>query len=122
VREIKFRAWDSKNKLMLNPDENNDNNLCVPCCDYNYDYAEYLQYTGLKDCDGIEIYEGDIIKFFYNENKVYKKIIKFECGMFITTFDGISGNSLYSTCTRVNHPKMYIIGNIYENPELLLEK
>lgn len=90
-----------------------ENNLSVPACDYNYDCAEYLQYTGIKDCNNVEIYEGDIIENFLTDRFEIKYIedkARFSIGK-----DNINKNI-------INSERIKVIGNIYENPELLLEK
>ena len=66
-------------------------------------FEPIMQYTGLKDKNGIDIYEGDIIK---NWDTIY--IVKYEI------YDNMQGFSIDS-----DDFNLEIIGNIYENPELL---
>lgn len=85
------------------------------------------QYTGLKDENGKEIYEGDIVEFSYDvfngnfDTKIGKGIVKFIAGAFqiktieIEDIDNIEYFTLYS----VNEDDIEVIGNIYDNPELL---
>jgi uncharacterized phage protein (TIGR01671 family) len=54
MREIKFRAWDLDEKKMVN---------CEPLTKRELEAYNFMQYTGLFDKNGKEIYEGDIIKF-----------------------------------------------------------
>ena len=68
------------------------------------------QYTGLKDKNGKEIYEGDIVEYEDEINDIledYRGIVEFEDGIF--TFDGGNPISCYD--------EYEVIGNIYENPE-----
>ena len=79
MREIKFRAWDFVNKIM-------DEDIFIDGAGNAYDYASMtyntpnteiqrcefpvMQYTGLKDKYGVEIYEGDILSYFGFEYEV----------------------------------------------------
>ncbi len=67
------------------------------------------QYTNLKDKDGIEIYERDIIKFEYSKDQFYKGIV--------TQHE--SGKWLYGNLTLFDRDGRVLIGNRFENPELL---
>lgn len=104
-REIKFRAWNSKkNKMEI---------------DVYKEYDDLMQYTGLKDNNGKEIYEGDIVKITYGLSKA---IIGFSKGAFIM----YNGNSniylLYDNFIENGIMGNWeVVGNIYEKPELLKE-
>lgn len=109
-REIKFRAWDKKEKKMIYPtfitnDKKDD------------DYI-YLQYTGLEDKNGIEIYEGDIVDFRHGERKLY---IAFNLGQWSMCGCLNEPNKDYRNLDHyVNHDgPIEVIGNIYDNLDLL---
>ena len=115
MREIRFRAWDKKTKSMFN-------NAYV---DLNYGKLELqmvkdailLQYTGLKDKQGKEIYEGDILVRDYGFHKSYMQIIWDEDR---ATFGSIPARPYtYADINREQMSQCEIIGNIYENPELV---
>jgi uncharacterized phage protein (TIGR01671 family) len=104
-RQIKFRLWDKGlNKMSYSSlhSISFDGKLQYGNADFSEYGAEIMQYTGLKDRHGIEIYEGDIVKF-QSYGGHYE--VKFEDGSFIPREIAIHKNE--------------IIGNIYSNPELL---
>lgn len=75
------------------------------------------QYTGLKDKSGVEIYEGDILYYIPSDTSINNRIVEFESGAFWGTLIR-SGFAKMLSDTNANSE---VIGNIYENPELLKE-
>ena len=103
MKTIKFNYWNNKEKKMyLQPEGGWDN---FPQLLNEGD--EYLQFTGLLDKNGKEIYESDLIIFNSQEKKNRVEWLKDGCW-------GINGHPLGLAASQAE-----IIGNIYENPELL---
>ena len=110
MREIKFRAWDKEYKQF-------QESFLLPIHDCNSALEPRCvlqQYTGLKDKNDVEIYEGDIVQIFPRYNGICKVI--FNKGSF-----GVEGK-LYASNRLDLSFGVEVIGNIYENPELLNTK
>jgi uncharacterized phage protein (TIGR01671 family) len=128
-REIKFKAWDNHGKKFI------ENEFAMSWCNgkvinivgvsYNkheeddpYEDVTFCQYTGLLDKNGKEIYEGDVIakmiSIGIDEPKIlHKGEVVFHYGGFCMEYEGY-----YFPLSR-QHGGCEIIGNIYENPDLL---
>ncbi|MFR2528735.1 MAG: YopX family protein [Clostridium paraputrificum] len=128
MKEIKFRAWDKELNRMCDVIQLGVRDIIVNSIEEDgisgflpIDRFEIMQYTGLKDKNGTEIYEGDIVKYTSElENGIFE--VKYgKCrfyGLWIeANFMGIATDLFYLGCSN----ELEVIGNIYENPELLEE-
>lgn len=125
-REIKFRLWNNvesggsrmfydteqvmeclKQQLLF---ENKEHKYHKLGYDHIGDGSVFMQYTGLKDEKGIEIYEGDIMQY-----GVMKKPVVFSCGSFGVVNQHPDGQSFGSYQIQNG----IVIGNVHQNPELL---
>lgn len=115
MREVKFRAWNKKVKGFVLVDhiasftDKEEGKLNI------MDGVHLMQYTGFKDKNGVEIYEGDIVtKNIYwdvQKTKLVRFTVKFIYGCFM--LEDRDNRRYY--ISKYNE----IIGNIYENKELL---
>lgn len=146
MREIKFRMWgiDAFHDYDPNTKYDEDGNAlprmissdalcfeeCKPLCDLlrDTDEAKFMQYTGLKDARGTEIYEGDIVTIgipkpgskdilygvvcWNDEEAKFSVYWKYER----PPEDELASVPLSLGCAV---RMLYIMGNIYENPDLL---
>lgn len=119
MREIKFRAWIKEVDEIREVEYINfwKKKISYPhkfCKEYylnaDFDEIELMEYTGLKDMDGKEIYEGDIL--FESFREEYFKVV-FENGSFRAEADG------YSLDLEDYAHICEVVGNIYENAELM---
>lgn len=125
MREIKFRAWDKEYKSMHEASyiDWHENEVGYDKGNYytNLDSCILMQYTGLRDKNGVEIYEGDIIGREKDDTKscVSHHVVEWHD----TGFMGrqvCSYSSYIGLVVWTQHKDGYVVlGNIYENPELL---
>lgn len=134
MREIKFRAWDKEKKKWLSFDEGDPIQhdytgfstlgYWVEVFDFDEDRVVLMQYTGLKDKNGVDIYEGDVLKMAVSKFVPDEDGFDWEEIIVEVYFD--SGGFWYKGAGRMDHNWHFhnqnereVIGNKYENPELL---
>lgn len=127
-RIIKFRAYDNAQTTtgMMSPEE---------CLKHFYDcyeiglnpfedkYLNWMQFTGIYDMNGKEIYEGDIVKDignFKKEENIRRVVYITECAGFVLREQDDYFNRTIGANNKGECSHLEVIGNIYENPELLL--
>lgn len=121
MREVKFRAWDEYYSRMY---EVHTVDISIPPLLTVWPKDPYesiaihqehlMQYTGLKDKNGVEIYEGDVVKFI---GWGYTGYVAFENCEFITKNNMDKDYAL----SPKDGTDFEVIGNIHEHPELLQE-
>ena len=127
MREIKFRAWDKKAKKMSEPFNliKEEEILGLDRINLYFYDCELMQYIGLKDESNREIYEGDVLEFRWFVFREKKRIVGFveykepEFGVRIISPRDIKHKLRSLVAPVLNQVQFKIIGNIYENSELL---
>jgi uncharacterized phage protein (TIGR01671 family) len=139
-RPLKFRVWDIRHEKMGTLDSWNgvgeEGKYCYVTCYVSggnshhaliqNEDAEIMQFTGLLDKNGKEIYEGDIVECWFPSTKVvpqkFNASVTFYEGMYIIATLNGEPASLRDAIVSSNNEKkgLEIIGNIYENEDLLV--
>lgn len=117
TREIKFREWNNTTKKM----DYDPTGYCSGSFDQGdfqvndiFSHNKFTQYIGLKDKNGTEIYEGDIVR--------YSDALQFEVKWVGSGFWLVSERFSDAEPTSTMCAALKVIGNIYENQELLEDK
>jgi uncharacterized phage protein (TIGR01671 family) len=130
VREIKFRAWDEKWKRWIAPRDisiyGDGTQYFDRRSDPDGDVIEtavegqcaLMQYTGLKDKNGREIYEGDVFGLCDPEDQSVFTLV-FQDGSFRKGYKRWNPKIPFLPLDDWDMDNFQVIGNIYENPELL---
>ncbi|MBS4082944.1 MAG: hypothetical protein KGZ73_05290 [Rhizobiales bacterium] len=112
MRELKFRAWNNRKKEWIDPRTfacTKEGVFAVRGLATNW--VHIMQFTGLFDCTGREIYDGDILRHVPDGNAPHWPVVV-RWDLFAWWY----GNDLLKPTVDATHQ---VIGNIYENPELL---
>lgn len=134
-REIEYRCWDKIKKEWVLKDiyfgidgrilEKEYQGFLEPT-----DIFEVSQWTGLRDSKGVKVFEGDVVGKIRNDKIISYKIIKFddfEETFYTDNFNSIAASEIYvGTCyyrgfniSKEEVCESIVMGNIYQNPELL---
>lgn len=116
MREIKFRAYVTSLSIPFMAVQGEPDLETLQSFIFHYgDEKKLMQFTGLKDKNGKEIYEGDVI----NSSALYKYTVVWSLGGFYAKGKNFKGQNIYVPLDYEFLENKEVIGNIYQNHELL---
>lgn len=119
MREIKFRAWDESTKTMHYPYTDYGGFGGQSSGDILNRFDNVMQFTGIQDKNGKEIWEGDILRSVYGENGNVAGFVFYRAFEFVCMRKSKKSWHDFG-CVVGEEGEIYeVIGNIYSNPELL---
>lgn len=119
MREIKFRCWDGRCMLYFDLQDIEASDSLSHGKEFQLNDT-LMQFTGLKDKNGKEIYEGDIVGIYHCSNIVSTQEVKWNnirCA--VSLEPSIYPVELLGDSIQLYENRYEVIGNIYENPELV---
>jgi YopX protein len=123
MREIKFRAWDPGLNQMSEIFGIGGAPSFPTGVPGGYRSCSskkiYMQFTGLLDKNGKEIYEGDVVKFINTEGKIFIKEVRFNEESLSYCFGDMEYRVIDESAYFTKSKHLEVIGNIYDNPELV---
>ena len=126
MREIYYRVWDKKNKRWVGHNIHIEGSGII-CWAFGYECKpvsredfEIQMFTGLKDREGVDVYEGDIVTFSIEkgfEDKAIMPPAKYGEAIFSNFRFQLATENCGVLLSHIDN--VAVVGNIYENPDLL---
>ncbi len=138
-REMKFRVWDEHNSdgATMHYTDNLSAYENLVGADYNFkkgyynnsEGTEIMQFTGLKDRNGADVYEGDILSHTFSDGSIGLKVVRYvnsKGGFCMANVNELKDEKIFDIWSNIRKDYLdeigfHIVGNIFENPELLNE-
>ena len=121
MKTLKFRCWDIFTKKMYNWDTMNAFDTAPGSIKRYFTDSDcrFMQYTGVNDKHGKEIYEGDIVEYYDSMRMYLMAEVKWLDGQYVIQHDGMDSDYIELQDFMLPGGSIEVKGNIYETPNLL---